>query len=227
MSVCDDNSSAGGLSRRGFFTAAAVAGGTAALGLTGVPAAWGDQAAPTLPAVGSEFAIKLTTKKGEKGVLVFTTDTGKPESRGVYQGRIKVRVEANPDNPKFSRKLRTLETKLHADLREPGNPVELTDIRLDWLDEDEVAAGRLRLVSGDDRPFKLILATPLVIELQRANKPTESLVASNRLKLNGSLANFPPRGAVLRLAQPVKFHEEGQSEEPLTLRKFPVNATQL
>jgi len=229
----DENPQAGGgPDRRDFLkgSAAAAMAGIAASSLIGGPAA---QAAPLpggLPPIGAEIpcsCLAINTPLRIRTSLV-TVD---------FRGGIKVRVDVNPDDPINSVRLRVVGHKVSAEL-----PGDLSDkagggsITIEQNDVDVDAKSLLRLTQRFPPKYEqiMVLSFTMVIEqpermLQMAGiqsrKAYEPLILTTKdpAKLIGTLTQFPPRGDLYQLQNPVDLIDlENPDVTVATIEKFPV-----
>jgi hypothetical protein len=215
---------------KGAAAAAAVGGITAAsfLNAPNAAAAPGAPAAPNplLPPIGAEIpcsCLAINTPLQIRTSLI-TVD---------FRGGIKVRVDVNPDDPVNSVRLRVVGHKVSAEL--PGAP-STGSITIEQNDVDVDPKSLLRITQRFPPRFEqiMVLSFTMVIEQPEAmlamagiksSKAYEPLILTTKdpAKLIGSLTQFPPRGDLYQLQNPVDLIDlEYPDTVVATIKQFPV-----
>jgi hypothetical protein len=219
---------------KGAAAAAAVGGITAAsfLNAPNAAAAPGAPAAPNplLPPIGAEIpcsCLAINTPLQIRTSLV-TVD---------FRGGIKVRVDVNPNDPVNSVRLRVVGHKVSAEL--PGAQSTGAgggSITIEQNDVDVDPKSLLRITQSFPPRFEqiMVLSFTMVIEQPEAmlamagiksSKAYEPLILTTKdpAKLIGSLTQFPPRGDLYQLQNPVDLIDlENPDTVVATIKQFPV-----
>jgi hypothetical protein len=219
---------------KGAAAAAAVGGITAAsfLNAPNAAAAPGAPAAPNplLPPIGAEIpcsCLAINTPLQIRTSLI-TVD---------FRGGIKVRVDVNPDDPVNSVRLRVVGHKVSAEL--PGAQSTGAgggSITIEQNDVDVDPKSLLRITQRFPPRFEqiMVLSFTMVIEQPEAmlamagiksSKAYEPLILTTKdpAKLIGSLTQFPPRGDLYQLQNPVDLIDlEYPDTVVATIKQFPV-----
>jgi hypothetical protein len=226
------NEHAGG-DRRGFLKGAAAAaalgrGGAAPGGLLGGPAA---QAAPGpggLPPIGAEIpcsCLAINTPLQIRTALVSVD----------FRGGIKVRVDVNPDDPYNSVRLRVVGHRVSAELP-GGDDKQGGTITIEQNDVDVDAKSLLTLTQKFPPKYEQIMVLSFIMTIDqpekvlraagiKSSKAYEPLVLTtkNPAQLVGQLTQFPPRGDLYRLQNPVDLVLPDDPDTTIaTIQKFPV-----
>lgn len=204
--------------------AAAAMGGMAAGGLLGGASA-ADAVTPGLPPVGAEIPCSClavnTPLRLETGLVSVD-----------FRGGIKVRVDVNPDDPFNSVRLRVIGHRVTAELpdRQGGTiTIEQNDIDVD-------AKSLLRLTQKFPPRYEQIMVLSFTMTIDqpekmlrglgiRSSKAYEPLVLTTKdpAKLIGQLTQFPPRGDLYRLQNPVDLILPDDPDKTMaTIERFPV-----
>jgi hypothetical protein len=227
-----------GPGRRDFLrgaAAAAAVGGVAAAGFLNAPsaaAAPGTPGAPGLPSAGlppigaeipcSCLAINTPLQIRTSQVAVD------------FRGGIKVRVDVNPDDPVNSVRLRVVGHKVSAEL--PGPLAGGGSVTIEQNDVDVDPKSLLRLTQHFPPRYEqiMVLSFTMVIEQPaamlrmagiRSSRAYEPLILTTKdpAKLIGKLTQFPPRGDLYQLQNPVDLIDlENPDVTVATIQKFPV-----
>jgi hypothetical protein len=233
-----DDEPGGAADRRRFLkgaaAAAAVGGITAASFLNTPTAAAASGVAPAspnplLPPIGAEIpcsCLAINTPLQIRTSLV-TVD---------FRGGIKVRVDVNPDDPVNSVRLRVVGHKVSATL--PGRQSQGADgsITIEQNDVDVDPKSLLRIAQSFPPKFEqiMVLSFTMVIEQPqtmlamagiKSSKAYEPLILTTKdpAKLIGSLTQFPPKGDLYQLQNPVDLIDlENPDTVVATIKQFPV-----
>jgi hypothetical protein len=219
---------------KGAAAAAAVGGITAAsfLNAPNAAAAPGAPAAPNplLPPIGAEIpcsCLAINTPLQIRTSLV-TVD---------FRGGIKVRVDVNPNDPVNSVRLRVVGHKVSAEL--PGAQSTGAgggSITIEQNDVDVDPKSLLRITQSFPPKFEqiMVLSFTMVIEQPetmlamagiKSSKAYEPLILTTKdpAKLIGSLTQFPPKGDLYQLQNPVDLIDlENPDTVVATIKQFPV-----
>lgn len=205
--------------------AAAAMGGMAAGGLLGGASA-AEAVTPGLPPIGAEIpcsCLAINTPLRLRTGLVSVD----------FKGGIKVRVETNPDDPINSVRLRVVGHRVSAEL--PGRAGGT--ITIEQKDVDLKPASLLRLVKGFPPRFEQLMVLNFTMTIDqpeemlrglgiRSSKAYEPLVLTTKdpAKLIGSLTQFPPKGDLYKLQNPVDLvlPDDTRAEPLATIERFPV-----
>lgn len=169
--------------------AALLAGVALAAVTVTAPAA---HAQPGLPPIGAEIPMSMLAINTPMhlGDDLVTVD---------FRGGIKQRVEVNPDDPFRSVRLRTVGFRVTAEL--PGGGT----LTLEQTDVDVDASSSLRLVQPFPPRYEHHIVVPVTLTIDRSDADPIVLTSTNPLHLIGQITQFPPRGEVYQLQQPVQF----------------------
>jgi hypothetical protein len=225
-----------GADRRRFLkgaAAAAAVGGITAASFLNAPSAAASGVAPAspnalLPWIGAEIPCSCLAVNTPLQIRtsLFSVD---------FRGGIKVRVDVNPDDPVNSVRLRVVGHKVSAELPGPQGAsggsvtIEQNDVNVD-------PKSLLRIVQSYPPRFEqiMVLNFTMVIEQPqamlatagiRSSKAYEPLILTTKdpAKLIGSLTQFPPRGDLYQLQNPVDLIDlENPDNVVATIQKFPV-----
>lgn len=214
MSTSNDSPAGGDIDRRRFFTIAAATGGAAALGLLGTSTAQAITQSG-LPPIGAEIPcsmLAVNTPLRIRGEFM-TVD---------FRGGIKHRVEVNPDDPQYSVRLRTIGFRMSAELPDDGT------LTLEQNDIDVYAKSVLRLTQKFPPRYQLSLELGFTMtidqpdDLGRIHEPLV-LTTKDPAQLVGQLTQFPPRGDLYRLQNPVDLILPDEPDSTIaTIQRFPV-----
>ena len=224
-----------GPDRRGFLKGAAAAvGGIAAGGLAGglVGGAPDAQADPRtlLPPIGAEIPCSCLAVDTPLtiGTSLVTVD---------FRGGIKVRVDVNPEDPVNSVRLRVVGHKVSAELPEDeGGKRGGGTITIEQNDVDVDAKSLLRLTQQFPPMFEqtMVLSFTMTIDNPekylrgagiRTSKAYEPLVLTTKDpgRLLGSLTQFPPKGDLYQLQNPIDLVLPDNPDRTIaTIDRFPV-----
>ena len=234
-----DDEPGGAADRRRFLkgaaAAAAVGGITAASFLNAPSAAAASGVAPAspnrlLPPIGAEIpcsCLAINTPLQIRTSLV-TVD---------FRGGIKVRVDVNPDDPVNSVRLRVVGHKVSAEL--PGPQAQGAgggSITIEQNDVDVDPKSLLRITQNFPPKFEqiMVLSFTMVIEQPqtmlamagiKSSKAYEPLILTTKdpAQLIGSLTQFPPKGDLYQLQNPVDLIDlENPDTVVATIKQFPV-----
>ncbi|KAF9570128.1 hypothetical protein EC968_002146 [Mortierella alpina] len=163
-----------------------------------------------LPPIGAEIpmsmlAINVPVKIQTSLVLVD------------FRGGIKQRVEVNPDDPINSRRLRIVGFKMSAEL--PENDGTLT---IEQNDVDEDAKSLLKLTQRFPPRYEHVNLLSFTLTIDHPDEPLV-LITKDPMKLIGTLTQFPPKGDLYQLQNPVDLVLPDDPNTTLvTIQKFPV-----
>lgn len=222
--------------RRSFLkgaAAAAAAGGVAAAGFLNAPAAAAAGRVspnPLLPPIGAEIpcsCLAINTPLQIRTSLV-TVD---------FRGGIKVRVDVNPNDPINSVRLRVVGHKVSAELPASAQSSQGGgSITIEQNDVDVDPKSLLRLTQQFPPKFEqiMVLSFTMVIDQPeamlrmagiRSSKAYDPLILTTKdpAKLVGQLTQFPPKGDLYQLQNPVDLIDlENPDTTVATIQKFPV-----
>ena len=225
-----------GADRRRFLkgaAAAAAVGGITAASFLSAPAASAASPAspnPLLPPIGAEIpcsCLAINTPLQIRTSLV-TVD---------FRGGIKVRVDVNPDDPINSVRLRVVGHKVSAEFpRAQSQGAGGGSITIEQNDVDVDPKSLLRITQSFPPRFEqiMVLSFTMVIEQPqtmlamagiKSSKAYEPLILTTKdpAKLIGSLTQFPPKGDLYQLQNPVDLIDlENPDTVVATIQKFPV-----
>ncbi|WP_158895165.1 twin-arginine translocation signal domain-containing protein [Amycolatopsis anabasis] len=219
-----------GTDRRKFLkgaAAAAVGGVAAAGGLLGTPEAWGQSG---LPPIGAEIpcsCLAINTPLQIRTALVSVD----------FRGGIKVRVDVNPDDPVNSVRLRVVGHKVSGELPDVGDGRQGGGtITIEQNDVDVDAKSLLRLTQRFPPRYEQIMVLSFTMTIDqpddlmrragvRAPRIYEPLVLTTKepAQLIGKLTQFPPRGDLYKLQNPVDLILPDDPDTTIaTIERFPV-----
>lgn len=140
-----------------------------------------------------------------------------------FRGGIKVRVEVNPDDPINSVRLRVIGFRMTAD----GPDRAGGTITIEQNDVDVAAQSMLRLTQRFPPRYEQIMVLSFTMTIdQPETRFDEPLVLTTKdpAKLIGSLSQFPPKGDLYQLQNPVDLVLPDNPDTTIaTIEKFPVN----
>jgi hypothetical protein len=204
--------------------AAAAMGGMAAGGLLGGASA-AEAVTPALPPIGAEIPCSC--------LAINTPLRIRTELMSVdFRGGIKVRVDVNPDDPFNSVRLRVVGHRVSAEL--PGR--EGGTITIEQNDVDVDAKSLLRLTNKFPPRYEQVMVLSFTMTIDepekmlrrlgiRSSKAYEPLVLTTKdpAKLIGTLTQFPPKGDLYKLQNPVDLTlPDGRGDVIATIERFPV-----
>ncbi|WP_205215191.1 hypothetical protein [Amycolatopsis albispora] len=207
----------GGLDRRRFLTAAAATaatGGVVALGLFGTSTARAATQVGGLPPIGAEIpcsTLALNTPLRLRDTLVSVD----------FKGGIKFRVEFNPEDPYNSVRLRVIGFRAAAELPE----TEGGTVTLDQEDVDVDAKSLLTLKNRFPPRYEQTTVLNFTMTVDTGARTHEPLVLTTKepAQLIGRLTQFPPRGDLYRLQNPVDLVLPDNPDTTIaTIERFPV-----
>lgn len=213
--------------------AAAAAGGVAAAGFLNAPAASAapERMAPdpVLPPIGAEIpcsCLAINTPLQIRTALVSVD----------FRGGIRVRVDVDPNDPINSVRLRVVGHRVSAELPGAQSSQGGGSITIEQNDVDVDPKSLLRLTQRFPPKFEqiMVLSFTMVIDQPqqmlrlagiRSSKAYEPLILTTKdpARLVGQLTQFPPRGDLYRLQNPVDLVDlENPDVTVATIQKFPV-----
>ncbi|QWF76997.1 twin-arginine translocation signal domain-containing protein [Amycolatopsis sp. CA-230715] len=220
-----------GSDRRNFLKGAAA---TAALGVTGVAAGalfGGSEAMAVsqtgLPPIGAEIpmsGLAINTPLQIRTALVSVD----------FRGGIKVRVDVNPDDPINSVRLRVVGFRMSAEI--PGGDARQGGtITIEQNDVDVDPKSLLKLTQRFPPRYEQIMVLSFTMTIDQPDALRAAGVPANRLDeplvlttkdpavLIGKITQFPPRGDLYQLQNPVDLIlPEDPDTTIATIQKFPV-----
>jgi hypothetical protein len=222
-----------GSQRRDFLkgvVAAAALGGIATTSFLHTTAASAAPYPSGLPPIGAEIQCSMLAINTPLQIRtsMVTVD---------FRGGIKVRVDVNPDDPHNSVRLQVVGFRMSAELPSPdGARAGGGSITIEQNDVDVDPKSLLRLTQRFPPKYEqiMVLSFTMVIEqpealLQRAGirspKAYEPLILTTKdpAKLIGSLTQFPPKGDLYQLQNPVDLiNLENPDTVVATIQMFPV-----
>ncbi|GAA4526231.1 twin-arginine translocation signal domain-containing protein [Amycolatopsis samaneae] len=230
----DDEESRPGSGRRDFLKGAAAAaamgvGGVAAGGLLGGQAAQAGQQQTGLPPIGAEIpcsCLAINTPLQIRTALVSVD----------FRGGIKVRVDVNPDDPINSVRLRVVGHRVSAELPGGDGVSQGGTITIEQNDIDVDAKSLLKLTQRFPPRFEQVMVLSFTMTIDqpdallrqagiRSSKAYEPLVLTTKDPglLVGKLTQFPPRGDLYQLQNPVDLVLPDDPDTTIaTIQKFPV-----
>ncbi|MFC3452679.1 hypothetical protein [Amycolatopsis speibonae] len=230
----DDEEPPSGQDRRNFLKGAAAAaalgvGGVAAGGLLGGEAARASVEQTGLPPIGAEIpcsCLAINTPLQIRTSLVSVD----------FRGGIKVRVDVNPDDPVNSVRLRVVGHRVSAELPGGDGQDQGGTITIEQNDVDVDAKSLLRLTQRFPPRYEQVMVLSFTMTIDqpesllrragiRSSKAYEPLVLTTKdpALLVGKLTQFPPRGDLYRLQNPVDLVLPDDPDTIIaTIQKFPV-----
>lgn len=139
-----------------------------------------------------------------------------------FRGGIKQRVDVNPDDPINSVRLRTVGFRMSAEL--PGAEGEGGggSITIEQNDVDVDPKTLLRVTQSFPPKFETIMVLDFAMTIQQPGGG-EPLVLTTKdpAKIIGQLTQYPPRGDLYQLQNPVDLIDDDKNVVA-TIQKFPV-----
>jgi hypothetical protein len=187
-----------------------------ALTVSSAPSAHAAPQAGWLPPIGAEIPMSMLARHVP---VVVKGHKMHPD----FRGGIKVRVDVNPDDPINSVRLRVVGFKMTA---EPPDRADVGSITIEQNDVDVDAKSLLRLTQRFPPKYEqiMVLSFTMVID-QPQGRISEPLILTTKdpAKLIGSLTQFPPKGDLYQLQNPVDLVDlENPDTAVATIHKFPV-----
>lgn len=191
--------------------------GLTALAIGGAPPA---QASPAtglpsgLPPIGSEIPMSMLAINVPLQIRTALVSVD-------FRGGIKTRTEVNPDDPINSVRLRVVGFRVTAEL--PGR--DGGTITIEQNDVDVDAPSILRLVQKFPPRYEQVMVLSFTMTIDQPDRRAEPLVLVTKdpAKLIGHLTQFPPKGDLYRLQNPVDLVLPDDPDTTIaTIQKFPV-----
>ncbi|KAF9375885.1 hypothetical protein CPC16_000468 [Podila verticillata] len=144
-----------------------------------------------------------------------------------FRGGINLRVDVNPDDPINSVRFRIVGFRMSAELpsSEGGTGGTITIEQSD-IDVDEKSL--FRLVQRFPPKYEVIYVLKFTMEIKHRDASSSNskpliLITKDLMKLIGTITQFPPRGGLFQLQNPVDLIDfENPIGTVATLEKFPV-----
>ncbi|MET7899821.1 hypothetical protein [Streptomyces mirabilis] len=171
---------------------------------------------PYLPPIGAEIPcsmLAINTPLQIRTSLV-TVD---------FRGGIKHRVDVNPNDPINSVRMRTVGFKISAEL--PGENGDSGTITIEQNDVDVEAKSLLRMTQNFPPKYENIMVLDFTMVIQQPGNGSEPLILTTKdpAKLIGTLTQYPPRGDLYQLQNPVDLVDlENPDTVVATIQKLPV-----
>ncbi|WP_020673443.1 twin-arginine translocation signal domain-containing protein [Amycolatopsis nigrescens] len=221
MSTFSD-SSAGGVGRRRFLTGVAATGGAAALGLLGTSTARATHQSG-LPPIGAEIPCSMLAINVPLKIRTALMSVD-------FKGGIKHRVDVNPDDPENSVRLRTVGFRMTAEMPDIGDGARQDGgtITLEQDDVDVDPQSLLRLTQRFPLRYEHVSVLTFTMTIDQPDtyaRIYEPLVLTTKdpAQLVGKLTQFPPRGDLYKLQNPVELVlPEDPDTTIVTIQRFPV-----
>lgn len=138
-----------------------------------------------------------------------------------FRGGIKVRVEVNPDDPINSVRLRVIGFKMTAD----GPDRAGGTITIEQNDVDVNPQSLLRLTQRFPPRYEQIMVLDFTMTIDQPERRVDELLVlttKDPAKLIGNLTQFPPKGDLYQLQNPVDLIDlENRDSTIATILKFP------
>ncbi|MFE2752170.1 twin-arginine translocation signal domain-containing protein [Actinosynnema sp. NPDC059335] len=222
----------GGADRRGFLKGTAAAAlGVGAAAVAGSPSAAAEEVRTFngLPPIGAEIPCSCLAVNTPLRIRTSVVSVD-------FRGGIKVRVEYNPDDPDNSVRLRVVGHRVSGELPGGEDDTAAGTITIEQNDIDVTPESLLRLTQRYPPRYEqvMVLRFTMTIDqpdelLRRAGvtspKAYEPLVleTKNPAVLVGNLTQFPPRGDLYRLREPVELVLPDDPDVVVaTIQEFPV-----
>lgn len=222
----------GGADRRGFLKGTAAAAlGVGAAAVAGSPSAAAEEVRTFsgLPPIGAEIpcsCLAINTPLRIRTSLVSVD----------FRGGIKVRVDVNPDDPHNSVRLRVVGHRVSAELPGGDDRASAGTITIEQNDIDVDAKSLLRLTQKFPPQYEQIMVLSFTMTIDqpddllrragvRSPKAYEPLVLTTKdpAVLKGILTQFPPRGDLYQLQNPVELVLPDDPDTVVaTIERFPV-----
>ncbi|MGW7545202.1 hypothetical protein ACWGKQ_29455 [Streptomyces sp. NPDC054770] len=172
---------------------------------------------PALPPIGAEIpcsSLAINTPLQIRKKLVSVD----------FRGGWKHRVDVNPNDPMNSVRLRLVGFKTSAELPAlDDGGAEGGSITIEQSDIDVDSASLLRLTQQFPPKYECSLVlSPCTMVIEQPGSEPLVLTTKNRFTLVGQLTQYPPRGDLFQLQQPVDFVDlEDPDTVVATIQKFP------
>ncbi|MFI6156747.1 hypothetical protein ACIBCA_29165 [Kitasatospora sp. NPDC051170] len=171
---------------------------------------------PLLPPIGAEIpcsCLAINTPVEYEGKLISVD----------FRGGIKYRVDPNPQDPMNSVRLRITGFRMSAEFPgangEPGGTVTL-----EQNDPDVDTLSRLRLIQQFPPQYEHRAVIPFAATFDIAGKPV-ILTPKEPMVWVAKLTQFPPRGDIYQLEQPVDLVDPEKPDTVVArIMKFPVKS---
>lgn len=142
-----------------------------------------------------------------------------------FRGGIKHRIDVNPHDPVDSVRMRTVGFRISADLPAPEEGGAAGRITIEQDDVDVDAMSLLRMTQKYPPRFENIWVLPFKMTIEQPGVGDNPLVLTTKdpAKLIGKLTQYPPRGDMYQLQNPVDLIDlEDPDTVVATLQKLPV-----
>ncbi|MFJ8489674.1 hypothetical protein ACIRBZ_15090 [Streptomyces sp. NPDC094038] len=172
---------------------------------------------PALPPIGAEIPcsmLGINTPIQLKDSLVSVD----------FRGGIKHRVDVNPDDPINSVRMRTVGFRLTAELPSADGNGGGT-VTIEQSDVDVESKSLLRLVQQFPPKYESVMVlSPFTVTIdQPDNGGPQVLVTKDSANIIGQLTQYPPRGDLYQLQNPVELVDpEDPDVTVATIHKLPV-----
>ncbi|MFF2518761.1 hypothetical protein [Streptomyces sp. NPDC058086] len=171
---------------------------------------------PQLPPIGAEIPCSMLAINSplQIGKSLVTVD---------FRGGIKHRIDVNPNDPVNSVRMRTVGFKISADL--PGENGDSGRITIEQNDVDVDARSLLRVIQSFPPKFEHIMVLDFTMVIEQPGNGAEPLVLRTKApaKLIGTPTQFPPKGDLYQLQNPVDLIDlENPDTVVATIQKLPV-----
>ena len=215
--------------RRGFLKGAAAAAAVTAAGGLMAAGSGQAQAQTGLPPIGAEIpcsCLAINTPLQIRTALVSVD----------FRGGIKVRVDVNPDDPVNSVRLRVIGHRVTAELPATSGRQGGGTITIEQNDVDVDAKSLLKLTQKFPPRYEQIMVLSFTMTIDqpeellraagiRSSMAYEPLVLTTKDPgmLVGQLTQFPPRGDLYQLQNPIDLVLPDDPDTTIaTIQKFPV-----
>jgi hypothetical protein len=186
--------------------------------LWGAPSAQSAPAPSGLPPIGAEIPMSIFAKSVPLRIRTSLVSVD-------FRGGIKVRVDVNPDDPMNSTRLRVVGFRLTAELPHADSIMQGSTITIEQNDVDVDATSLLRLTQRFPPRYEQVMLLSFTMTIdQPGDSVAEPLVLTTKdpAKLIGHLTQFPPRGDLYQLQNPVDLVLPDDPDTTIaTIEKFP------
>ncbi|MER5789139.1 hypothetical protein [Streptomyces sp. NPDC001980] len=171
---------------------------------------------PQLPPIGAEIPCSMLAINSPLQIRtsLHTVD---------FRGGIKHRIDVNPNDPINSVRMRVVGFKLSAEL--PSENGGRGSIVIEQNDIDVDAKSLLRMTQSFPPKYEHIMVLDFTMVIEQSGNGDEPLILTTKdsAKLVGNLTQYPPKGDMYQLVEPVNLvNLEDPDTVVATLQKLPV-----
>ncbi|TVZ93988.1 MULTISPECIES: hypothetical protein [unclassified Streptomyces] len=171
---------------------------------------------PQLPPIGAEIPCSMLAINSPLRIRTALVSVD-------FRGGIKHRIDVNPDDPVDSVRMRTIGFRISAEL--PSDDGHHGSIVIEQNDIDADPKSLLRLTQQFPPKYEHIMVLDFAMIVEQSGNGDEPLVLTTKdpAKLIGNLTQYPPRGDLYQLQNPVDLVDPDAPDTVVaTLQKLPV-----